>query len=78
LSSGGLLCVYGPFNYGGRFTAPSNAAFHAWLRQRDPGSGIRDFEAVDRLAAERGMKLVEDVEMPANNRTLVWRRAVEP
>jgi SAM-dependent methyltransferase len=77
LSPNGLLCVYGPFNYGGRFTAPSNAAFDAWLRRRDPASGIRDFEAVDRLAADRGMKLVEDVGMPANNRTLVWRMAAE-
>jgi hypothetical protein len=46
------------------------------LRSRDPASGIRDFEAVDALAAAQGLRLVEDCAMPANNQTLVWRRSV--
>ena len=71
----GLLVVYGPFRYGGQFTSHSNAAFDETLRQRDPASGIRDFEAVDALAAAQGLRLVEDCAMPANNQTLVWRRA---
>ena len=75
LRDDGLLIVYGPFRYGGQFTAHSNAAFDADLRQRDPASGIRDFEAVDALAAAQGLRLVEDRAMPANNQTLVWRRA---
>jgi len=54
--------------------APSNAAFDASLKTRDPRMGIRDFEAVNRLAAAVGLKLVADVAMPANNRTLVWWR----
>ena len=74
LPSGGVLAVYGPFNYGGRFSAPSNAQFDAMLRVRDPHSGIRDFEAVDALAREHGFVLDRDQRMPANNRTLVWRR----
>ncbi len=45
------------------------------MRSRDPLSGIRDFEAVDALAAAQGLRLVEDCAMPANNQTLVWRRA---
>ena len=69
-----LLAIYGPFNYGGAFTSPSNAAFDAMLRQRSPKSAIRDFEAVDQLAQSIGLKLVEDRAMPANNRTLVWQR----
>ncbi|HXV08521.1 MAG TPA: DUF938 domain-containing protein, partial [Burkholderiales bacterium] len=44
------------------------------LRSRDPRSGIRDFEAVDALATKQGLILERDVAMPANNRTLVWRR----
>lgn len=74
LQPGGVLAIYGPFNYEGRYTAPSNAAFDASLRARDPASGLRDFEAVAALAAAQGLFLVEDVSMPANNRMLVWRR----
>lgn len=72
---GGTLVVYGPFNYGGRHTSDSNRDFDRWLAARDPRSAIRDFEAVDALAAAAGLRLVEDVEMPANNRCLVWARA---
>ena len=70
----GLACVYGPFNYGGRFTSASNAEFDAALRERAPHMGIRDFEAMDCLAAANGMALSKDYGMPANNRLLVWRR----
>jgi hypothetical protein len=70
----GILCVYGPFNYDGHYTSESNANFDLWLRQRDPDSGVRDFEAVDQLAAAAGLKLMSDNPMPANNRLLCWRR----
>jgi cyclopropane fatty-acyl-phospholipid synthase-like methyltransferase len=73
LASGGVLAIYGPFNYGGHFTSPSNARFDAWLKARDPASGVRDFEAVDALANAQGLALDHDFAMPANNRTLVWR-----
>lgn len=74
LGHNGVLCVYGPFNAGGRYTSASNAAFDATLRRRDPLSGIRDFEAVNALAAAAGLDFVADHAMPANNRTLVWRK----
>ena len=73
LETGGILAVYGPFNYDGRYTSESNACFDAWLKARDPASGVRDFEAVDALARTRGLLLQQDIAMPANNRTLVWR-----
>ncbi len=69
------LIVYGPFNYEGRYTSESNREFDAWLKARDPASGIRDFEAVDALANAHGFLLIDDVAMPANNRCLVWRKA---
>jgi cyclopropane fatty-acyl-phospholipid synthase-like methyltransferase len=75
LAADAMLAVYGPFNYNGRFTSPSNASFDEWLKQRSPHSGIRDFAAVDELARAIGFALVEDRAMPANNRTLVWRRS---
>ena len=70
----GVFCLYGPFNYQGTYTSDSNARFDAWLKQRDPHSGIRDFEALDLLAQSHGMRLRADHAMPANNRTLVWEK----
>jgi cyclopropane fatty-acyl-phospholipid synthase-like methyltransferase len=69
------LCIYGPFNYSGQYTSDSNARFDQWLRQRDPASGIRDFEAVNELAHKAGFKLQADHAMPANNRLLCWRQS---
>jgi SAM-dependent methyltransferase len=75
LRAPGIVCFYGPYNYGGRFTSDSNARFDQWLKQRDARSGIRDFEAVDALAQKAGLALEADHAMPANNRCLVWRLA---
>ena len=74
LAAGGVVCVYGPFRYGGRHTSDSNAAFDAYLKARDARSGVRDFEALDELARAHGFESIADDPMPANNRTLVWRR----
>ena len=74
LQPGGVMCVYGPFNYGGEFTAPSNARFDAWLKARDPASGVRDAEAVCGLAAQQGLQLQADYAMPVNNRILVFTK----
>ncbi|KAF1712275.1 methylase [Pseudoxanthomonas kalamensis DSM 18571] len=74
LAPGGVLAVYGPFNYDGAFSSDSNRDFDAWLKTRDSRSGIRDFEAVDALACDIGLNLREDCAMPANNRCLVWEK----
>ena len=76
LSAEAVAVVYGPFNYGGQYTSDSNREFDGWLKARDPHSAIRDVEAVHALARGVGLRLVEDVAMPANNRCLVWRRGV--
>jgi hypothetical protein len=73
-----VLAVYGPFNYAGQYTSPSNARFDQWLAQQHPDSAIRHFEDVSRLAAEAGFGLVADHPMPANNRLLVWRKPLSP
>ncbi len=75
LAETATLIVYGPFNYGGKYTSESNADFDDWLKARGAHQGIRDFEAVDALARGIGFHLIEDHAMPANNRCLVWRRA---
>jgi SAM-dependent methyltransferase len=74
LAQGGRFVLYGPFNYNGQFTSDSNRGFDGWLKQRDPLSGIRDFTDLNRLADAQGLEFEEDIEMPVNNRILVWRR----
>ena len=69
----GHLIVYGPFNYNGEYTSTSNERFDYWLKSRDPQSGIKEFEWLEQIAQKSGLKLLDDVAMPANNRTLVWR-----
>ena len=75
LRPGGLLVVYGPVNVGGAYTSEGNRAFDASLRAVDPESGLRDLEALDRLAAATGFAREALVTMPANNRLAAWRRA---
>jgi len=70
----GHFCLYGPFNYQGRFTSDSNERFDGWLKRQDPQQGIRDFEAIDALASENNLEFIADHAMPANNRILVWRK----
>lgn len=70
LNVGGKLCIYGPFNYAGKFTSESNAEFDNWLKIKSPECGIRDFEWICELANEAQLELVKDHEMPANNRLL--------
>jgi hypothetical protein len=74
LPPGAPLYLYGPYKRGGRHTAPSNAAFDADLRRRDPAWGVRDLDDVIRLAAKNGLDLAEIVEMPANNLSVIFRR----
>ncbi len=74
LTEGGRFCLYGPVNYNGQYTSPSNAQFDRLLRGRDPASGLRDFADLDALARRVGLSLERDHPMPVNNRTLVWRK----
>lgn len=74
LKTGGLFAQYGPFNYNGQYTSESNARFDVWLKQRDKNSCIKHFETLQLLADKNNMQLIEDVEMPANNRILVWQK----
>lgn len=74
LAPGAPLTLYGPFSEDGRHTAPSNAAFDADLRRRDPAWGVRAIGAVTALARGHGLTLAERIAMPANNLSLVFRR----
>lgn len=74
LTTNAIVVIYGPFNYNGQFTSDSNAAFDASLKARDASMGIRDSESVIELAAAAGLNLIADIEMPANNRSLIFER----
>ncbi|MCC6746707.1 MAG: DUF938 domain-containing protein [Deltaproteobacteria bacterium] len=75
LPAAGLLFLYGPYNVDGAFTAESNAAFDAHLRGENPLWGLRDLAEVATAAEANGLHLVERVPMPANNFSLIFRRA---
>ena len=74
LAPGGVLCIYGPFRYDGRYTSDSNRDFDRMLQERDPLSGLRDIQAVTALAAQYGIALKTDHDLPANNRLLQFVR----
>ena len=72
LRAQGLLMIYGPFIVDGLPTAPSNLAFDADLRLRDPAWGLRRLDDVTVQARQAGLRLRERIEMPANNWCLVF------
>lgn len=74
LPVGARLVLYGPFKRDGKHTAISNAVFDTSLREGNPEWGVRDVEALEKLAGPAGLTLVEIAEMPANNLILVFER----
>jgi hypothetical protein len=74
LPADGRLFLYGPFKRGGKHTAISNAVFDTSLRERNAEWGVRDIEALEQLADQAGLRLIEIAEMPANNLVLVFDR----
>lgn len=77
LAADGRLILYGPFKRDGQHTAPSNEAFDAMLREQNREWGVRDLGEVEQVAEGRGLRIVEIVEMPANNLVVIFRRAAD-
>lgn len=75
LAREGLLITYGPYILDDRSTAPSNLAFDADLRARNPAWGLRRLADVAGQAAAAGLCLRDTLAMPANNMLLAWARA---
>lgn len=73
LSPGGIVYLYGPFSIDGAHTAPSNATFDQSLKSRDPAWGVRDVGAVTAVAEAQHFRLIQQVEMPSNNLSLVFQ-----
>lgn len=74
LRADGTLLLYGPFMHNGVHNAPSNAAFDDSLRARNPSWGLRDIAELEHVAEASGLRLAETIELPANNKILVFRR----
>ncbi|MEE2695923.1 MAG: DUF938 domain-containing protein, partial [Cyanobacteriota bacterium] len=74
LPPAGQLVLYGPFLEASVPTSPSNEAFDASLRSRDPSWGLRSLEQVSALAASHGLQPSGRWAMPANNLTVAFRR----
>jgi cyclopropane fatty-acyl-phospholipid synthase-like methyltransferase len=74
LSPHGIVCVYGPFRYDGRYTSKSNRDFDDMLKERDPLSGLRDLTELCALAERHALRLRIDHDLPANNRLLEFVR----
>jgi len=74
LVDNGVFCLYGPFQQGGTFNTPSNAAFHESLRSRNAAMGIRHLESLDDYASEYHLQRVRLFAMPANNHIIVWQK----
>ena len=70
LSAHGVVCIYGPFRYEGRYTSDSNRDFDRMLMDRDPLSGLRDMTDLSALALRHALRLRVDHDLPANNRLL--------
>jgi SAM-dependent methyltransferase len=75
LPPGGVLFLYGAYKENGAHTASSNEAFDLDLRRRNPEWGVRDLEAVADLARDHALDLIERVQMPANNLSLIFHRS---
>lgn len=75
LEPSGLLILYGPFRFSGTFTAESNAAFDARLRDEDADWGVRDVDDIRRETSALGFESPRIVPMPANNHVLAFRRS---
>jgi len=74
LRRGAQVIIYGPFNYNKQFTSESNAKFDIWLKQQYPDAGIRNFESIVELMHKFDLSLLDDIEMPSNNRILHFQK----
>lgn len=78
LATGGRLILYGPWLEEGVDAAPSNLAFDADLKARDPRWGLRLVETFADEARLRGFELIDRRTMPANNLMLLFVKGQGP
>lgn len=75
LPESGLFIMYGPVNENGKFTSEGNAGLDEWLKTCvNPLAGIKDLADIERLAKDQQLLLIDNLEMPANNRLLIFKK----
>lgn len=74
LKNNGFLFTYGPYAIDGIITPESNVNFNKSLKFQDPSWGLRDIRDLEKLAEKNGIGLIDIVDMPANNKTIVWKK----
>ncbi|KAK2587206.1 hypothetical protein KPH14_002949 [Odynerus spinipes] len=74
LKSDGILFTYGPYAIDGVITPESNIQFDKSLKSQNPDWGLRELRDLEKLAEENDIKIMEMFDMPANNKTIVWKK----
>jgi len=74
LKPGGLLITYGPYSLDGVLEPESNRTFDQSLRGMNIEWGIRDIRDLEGEAARERLELFKVVDMPANNKTLIFKK----
>jgi hypothetical protein len=75
LDDDGFLLIYGPFQVEGTFTTDSNKEFHETLSSAGVSEwGLKDVADLKKAAAKHGLELKEQINMPANNFSLIFGR----
>ena len=75
LADDGFLLIYGPFQVDGKCTTDSNQEFHNTLNSTGvPEWGLKDVTDLKKAAAKHGLELKEQIDMPVNNFSLIFRK----
>ncbi len=75
LDDDGLLLIYGPFQVEGTFTTDSNKEFHDTLSSAGVSAWeLKDVADLKKASEKHGLGLQEQVNMPANNFSLIFGR----
>ena len=74
LSPGGVLFIYGPYRKEDVFRSQGDADFHARIQADNPAAGYKSVEWMQAGAGGAGLTFEAEIEMPANNLSLIWRK----